>query len=93
MQNVETSCCYSSHGSSLISTEVTDGASSLGLDEGSLAYKQLKLIDVAMAGEDAQAPRAASPAAAMPVEPPPPGFEETQVEEDRCCAMIQSLVS
>ena len=34
MLNVDTSCCYSPHGSSK-HIEVTDGASSLGLDEGS----------------------------------------------------------
>lgn len=45
-----------------------------------------------MAGEDAQAPRAAS-GQAMAVEPPQPGFEDTQVEEDRYAAIAQSLVS
>ena len=45
-----------------------------------------------MAGEDAQAPRAAS-GQAMAVEPPQPGFEDTQVEEDRYAAIAQSSVS
>lgn len=43
-------------------------------------------------GGGAQAPRAAS-GQAMAVEPPQPGFEDTQVEEDRYAAIAQSLVS
>ena len=46
-----------------------------------------------MAGEDAQVQRAASGEQAMAVEPPPPGLEETQVDEERHGAIVQSLVS
>ena len=43
------------------------------------AYKRVQ-SDLAMAGEDAQVPRASS-ATARPVEPVPADFEETQVED------------
>ena len=44
-----------------------------------------------MAGEDAQVPRGTAEQA-LAVEPPPPDFEETQVEKEPCVPITKSFI-